>query len=126
MIHAINFPNCCRPFLLFCNFRGLEVVTSSQSNYFPFWAAPSSNSRYSAELTGECRPIRNKNEISLYNNQSFYPNADKIITSFVFTWLRHICTIAHEVMEHKFIIFTQTICFRFSVFNSNGFRGIGL
>ena len=25
---AINFPNCYTPFLLFCNFRGLEMVTS--------------------------------------------------------------------------------------------------
>ena len=31
---AINFPNCCRPFLLFCNFHGLEVVTPSASNNF--------------------------------------------------------------------------------------------
>ena len=31
---ATNFPNCYRSFLLFCNFRALEVVTSSVFNKF--------------------------------------------------------------------------------------------
>ena len=33
---AINFPNCCRLFLLFCSFHGLEVVTLSESSNFFF------------------------------------------------------------------------------------------
>ena len=56
---VINFPNCCEPFLLFCNFRGLEVVTSSASNNFFFWTAPSNNSRYSAEMIPRLPDIEN-------------------------------------------------------------------
>ena len=33
---AFKFPNPRRPFLLFCNFCGLDVVTSSASNNFFF------------------------------------------------------------------------------------------
>ena len=58
---AINFPNCCRPFLLFCNFRGFEVVTSSASSkFFFFWTAPLNNSQYSVEMMSRLRDIENE------------------------------------------------------------------
>ena len=75
---TINFPNCCRTFLLFCNFHDLEVVTSSASNNFVFW--DSSVEFFTIfgrndvtafghwELTGKCRPIRSKNEVWMYNS----------------------------------------------------------
>ena len=56
---AINFPNCCRPFLLFCDFRSLEVVMSSASNNSFFLTAPPNNLRYSAEMMSGLPDIQN-------------------------------------------------------------------
>ena len=68
----LTFQTAAGNFFLFCNFRGLEVVTSSASNNFFLdssveqfttfcWNDVTASGHW--ELTGECRSIRNKNEV---------------------------------------------------------------